>query len=150
VCSDFLITVVMAAASADAVAQSAICEMVTPGDTAATVSRRLTGRANSHDEPWFRVFDRSRSRVIPRAKYNRLQSGWQACVPAMRALRHASEPVPRSASTAIRSLPRGSLSVARWSVLDVIHCRTLNRRSLLGLAAGAASRGGRRAGGDGT
>jgi hypothetical protein len=137
----FLITVVVAAASADAVAQSAICEMVTPGDTAAMVSRRLTGRANSHDEPWFRVFDRSRSQVIPRAQYNRLQSGWQACVPAMRAVRHASEPVPRSASTAIRSVPRGSLSAGRWDVLDVAFNRRMLKLALLllGLAASGAA-----------
>jgi len=136
----FLITVVVAAASADAVAQSAICEMVTPGDTAAMVSRRLTGRTNSHDEPWFRVFDRSRSRVIPRAQYNRLQSGWQACVPAMRALRHVAEPVPRSASTAIRSLPRGSKSAGRWSLDVAFNRRTLELALLLlGLAASGAA-----------
>src|SRR4029079_6169548 len=78
----FLATVVLTAASVDVLAQSVVCEMVKAGDTASAVSRRLTGRADSHDQPWFRVFDRSRSRVISRAGYNTLQPGWQACVPA--------------------------------------------------------------------
>ena len=52
----FLTTVVLAAASLDAAAQSAVCETVRPGDTASTVARRLTGRADSYDEPWFRPF----------------------------------------------------------------------------------------------
>jgi hypothetical protein len=111
----FLTTVVLAAASADAGAQSAVCEMVRPGDTAAPVSRRLTGRASGHGEPWFRVFDQSRSRVIPKARYSRLQSGWQACVPAMRAVRHVAETVPRTASTATRALPQGPISAAALS-----------------------------------
>jgi hypothetical protein len=117
----FLTTVVLAAASADAVAQSAVCEMVRPGDTLATVSRRLTGRANGHDEAGFRVFDRSRSRVIPRAQYNRLQSGWQVCIPALRTVRRAAEIVPRPASTATRSVPRrGSMNAVAFpsSVLE--------------------------------
>ena len=52
--------------------ESAVCETVRPGDTASTVAHRLTGRADSYDEPWFRIFDRSRSLVIPRARDHRL------------------------------------------------------------------------------
>jgi hypothetical protein len=89
--------------------------MVRPGDTAVAVSRRLTGRANGHDEPWFRVFDHSRSRVIPRAQYSRLQSGWQVCVPAMRAVRHVAQPVRRPASTEARSIPSRPTRAARLS-----------------------------------
>jgi hypothetical protein len=54
-----LTTVLLAAASVDGRAQSAVCDTVRPGDTASMVARRLTGRADSHREPWFRVFDRS-------------------------------------------------------------------------------------------
>jgi hypothetical protein len=133
--------VVLTAASADAVAQSAVCEMVRPGDTAATVSRRLTGRANGHDEPGFRIFDRSRSRVIPRAQYPRLQSGWQACVPALRAVRHPAESIPLRASTATRSVPRRSMSAARSNLLQAaVNPRTRELALLLlGIAASGAA-----------
>ena len=137
----FLTTVVLAAASLDAAAQSAVCETVRPGDTASTVARRLTGRADSYDEPWFRIFDRSRSLVIPRARYDRLQSGWHVCVPAMRVARHASGTIPRAGPTAARSLPRGSMSAKRSSVLEA----TPSRRTLglafllLGIVASGAA-----------
>jgi hypothetical protein len=137
----FLTTVVLAAASLDAAAQSAVCETVRPDDTASTVARRLTGRADSYDEPWFRIFDRSRSLVIPRARYDRLQSGWQVCVPAMRAARHAAGIIPRAMPTAARSLPRGSMSAKRSSVLEA----TSSRRALglafllLGIVASGAA-----------
>ena len=137
-----LITVVLAAASADAAAQSAVCEMVRPGDTASIVSHRLTGRATSHDESWFRVFDRSRSRVIPRAQYHRLQAGWQACVPAIRAVRHPPADGPRAAPPQTRALPLGLMTAARSSLIEAT---TLDRRTLevslllLGLAASGAA-----------
>ena len=139
----FLTTVVLAAASADAAAQSAVCEMVRPGDTAVTVSRRLTGRANGHDESWFRVFDGSRSRVIPRAQYRRLQSGWQACVPARRAVRYVAATPPRTPSTATRPLPRASTGVAETPANPVAAASNARAQQLgfllLALAASGAA-----------
>lgn len=102
----FLTSVVLAAASWDAAAQSAVCDTVRPGDTASTVARRLTGRADSRDEPWFRIFDRSRSQVIPTARYDSLLSGWQACVPAVRAARSTPRMPTRAESTPPRRLPQ--------------------------------------------
>src|SRR5574339_857574 len=116
--------------------------MVRPGDTASTVSRRLTGRATSHDESWFRVFDRARSRVIPRAQYHRLQSGWQACVPAIRAVRRAPAAGPRAAPAQTRALPLGPTTAVRSSVVAAM---TFDRRTLevslllLGLAVSGAA-----------
>ena len=136
-----LTTVVLAAASLDAAAQSAVCETVRPGDTASTVARRLTGRADSYDEPWFRIFDRSRSLVIPRARYGRLQSGWQVCVPAMRAAQHASRTIPRAIPAAARSLPRGSMSAKRSSVLEATSSSKATGLAflLLGIVASGAA-----------
>ena len=137
----FLTAVVLAAVSVDAGAQSAVCETVRPGDTASTVARRLTGRADSQDEPWFRVFDRSRSRVIPRPQYGRLQSGWQACVPTMRAVAHASATIPRTVSTPTRSLAQRTMSAAPSSVLDATSRSRAQELAflLLGLAASGAA-----------
>ena len=133
-----LITVVLALASADAAAQSAVCETVRPGDTPSSVSRRLTGRTTSHDEPWFRVFDRPRSRVVPKAQYHRLQSGWQACVPAIRAVRHAPATLPRAAPAVTRALPLGLVTVSRSRVVEAILNRRTLEVSLLLLALAAA------------
>lgn len=121
----FLTSVVLAAASLDVAAQSAVCDTVRPGDTASTVAWRLTGRANSHDERWFRVFDRSRLRVIPKARYDKLLSGWQACVPAMRAARPASGITRRTESTPPRRLPQTSVGIRAEgsSPLDVTSSR---------------------------
>ena len=74
----------MTAAPLDAVAQSVVCRAVKPGDTASAVARRLTGRADSHRQPWFRIVDRDRLRVVPKPAYNRILTGWQVCVPAAR------------------------------------------------------------------
>ena len=134
----FLTAVVLAAASVDAIAQSAVCEMVRNGDTVTTVSRRLTGRADSHDQPWFRVFDRSRSRVIPRSGYNSLQPGWQACVPTTRVVRRASATVPRTEPPPARSLPHESPGPARSSVPEVTGDRRTLELALLLLGLGAA------------
>jgi hypothetical protein len=120
----FLITVVLAAVSSDAAAQSAVCDTVRPGDTASAVARRLTGRASSRDEPWFRVFDRSRSRVIPKARYDRLLTGWQVCVPAARAARHAPGATPRPTSVAARRLSQASTSAAGSSPLEATSSRS--------------------------
>ena len=139
----FLTSVVLAAASWDAAAQSAVCETVRPGDTASAVARRLTGRANSRDEPWFRIFDRSRSRVIPTARYGSLLSGWQACVPSVRAARHTTRITNRTESRAPRRLPQTSMNAAGSPPPDA----TSSRRAvalaclLLGPAAIGAATG---------
>jgi hypothetical protein len=79
-----LVTLVLAMTSRDVAAQSAVCDTVRPGDTASEIARRLTGRAESRHQPWFRVIDRARMRVIPRARYDRMVAGWQVCIPAAR------------------------------------------------------------------
>src|SRR5262249_9225247 len=48
------------------------------------VARRLTGRADSRHEAWFRIIDRAKSRVVPKTAYDRILTGWLVCVPAAR------------------------------------------------------------------
>jgi hypothetical protein len=78
-----LITVALAVAPSDLAAQSLVCQTIRPGETASTVARRITGRADSLVQPWFRIVDRSR-RIIPKARYDRVRAGWHACVPTTR------------------------------------------------------------------
>jgi hypothetical protein len=74
----------MTAAPFDAAAQSFVCRTVKPGDTASAVARRLTGRADSRRQPWFRIVDRERLRIVPKPAYNRILTGWQVCLPVAR------------------------------------------------------------------
>lgn len=96
-----LITVALAMAPADAAGQSLVCQTIRPGETASAVARRLTGRADSHLQPWFRIVNRGRN-VIPKARYNGVLAGWHACVPTSR-LRRALPAVARAG--AVRRVP---------------------------------------------
>ena len=88
-----LLTVGLAIAPPDLAAQSLACQPIRLGETASSVAWRLTGRADSRRQPWFRIVDRS-TRVIPKARYNRVLAGWHACVPMAR-LRTTRAVIPR-------------------------------------------------------
>ena len=86
-------------APADAVAQSLVCQTIRPGETASAVALRLTGRADSRLQPWFRIVNRNRN-VVPKARYNGVLAGWHACVPTTRLKR--ALPAVAKASTVQR------------------------------------------------
>jgi hypothetical protein len=65
-------------------AEPAACYTIKQGDTAASVSSRLTGAADDRHEPWFQIIDAARSRVLGKAQYRHLQPGLVACVPESR------------------------------------------------------------------
>ena len=79
-----LATIALVMTSLDAAAQSIVCEAIQPGDTASAIARRVTGRAGNRHQPWFRIVNRAKSNVIPKAAYNRILTGWQVCIPATR------------------------------------------------------------------
>ena len=68
-------------AATRAAAEPSACYTIQPGDTAAFVSLRLTGNIEQRREPWFRIVDASRSRIVPKSEYGRIRPGWLACVP---------------------------------------------------------------------
>src|SRR5436309_2922581 len=78
------VTLALATTSSAGGVQSFVCDTIRPGETASAVARRVTGRASSQHQRWFRIVDRARSRVVPKAEYNRILAGWQACIPAPR------------------------------------------------------------------
>ena len=60
-------------------AEVAVCNTIQQGDTAATISWRLTGSAQELYQPWFQIMDGS-SRFIPKSQYARIRPGWRACI----------------------------------------------------------------------
>jgi len=80
-----LVAPMLAPTDVDARSTPVRCDTIQRGETVFAVARRVTGRADSHRETWFRIVDRTR--VIPKSAYNRVQAGWQACIPAERRVR---------------------------------------------------------------
>lgn len=72
------IVLTLAAPSA-AFAQSVVCYPFQHGDTASRLARRITGNASNKYQPWFDVVDVS-ARSVPKSQYDRVRSGWRACV----------------------------------------------------------------------
>jgi hypothetical protein len=107
----WVVTVAMTTAPFDAVAQPFVCRAVKPGDTASAVARRLTGRADSHRQPWFRIVDRERLRVVPKPAYNRILTGWQVCLPVARLAPHVSGVRPTDAIERNAATPLGTSHV---------------------------------------
>lgn len=69
-------------------AQQFKCWPIAAGDTASSLARRLTGRADAAYGLAFQIRDPARRMFVPKSHYRRLQSDWQACV--------ASGPVPKT------------------------------------------------------
>jgi hypothetical protein len=113
---NLLITVALAAAPADLAAQSLVCQTIRPGESASSVALRLTGRADSRRQPWFRIVDRNR-RVIPKARYHRVLAGWYACVPTAR-LTITRADIPRRAAQPPVVVARFPLTVEHAPVTD--------------------------------
>jgi len=67
-------------AARGAVAQPLRCTPIRPGDTATQVAKRITGEARSTWESWFQIVDPATSRVVPKASYDYVRAGWNACV----------------------------------------------------------------------
>ena len=73
---------------ARAAAQQFVCWPIAAGDTASSLARRLTGKADAAYGLAFQIRDPARRMFVPKSHYQRLQSDWQACV--------APGPVPKT------------------------------------------------------
>ena len=100
----WLVVLALATTSTDAAAQSFLCGTVKPGDTASALARRFTGHADNRYQPWFQIVDPARSRVVPKVAYDRILTGWRACVPATRVTPIVSA-APDSAASPIAPVP---------------------------------------------
>src|SRR5262245_38801986 len=63
-----------------AFAKSVACYPVKRGDTASRLAKRITGDASNKYQPWFDIVDLA-GRSVPKSQYDRVRSGWRACVP---------------------------------------------------------------------
>ncbi|HKW00817.1 MAG TPA: hypothetical protein VJN96_13410 [Vicinamibacterales bacterium] len=61
-------------------AQHFVCWPIAAGDTASSLARRLTGNAAAAYGFAFQIRDPARRMFVPKSRYQRLESDWQACV----------------------------------------------------------------------
>src|SRR5262245_18078151 len=73
------IVLTFAAGPGAAFAESFACYPVQRGDTASRLAQRITGDASNTYQPWFDMVDLS-ARSVPESQYDRIRSGWLACV----------------------------------------------------------------------
>jgi hypothetical protein len=123
-----LVAPMLAPTYAEARSQPVRCDTIQRGETVFAVARRVTGRPENLREAWFRIVDSGR--VVPKAAYNRVKAGWQACIPIERGLPRAVTPaaapaparltaastrlttvLPSARTTAPASPPGGGVSV---------------------------------------
>jgi hypothetical protein len=69
---------VLAAFPVSALSQT-VCHSIRGGETASQLARRITGNSRNKYQPWFQIMDAS-SRFIPKSQYDRIRSGWRACI----------------------------------------------------------------------
>lgn len=75
-----LLSVLAAAALPhSAFSESFVCYPVRGGETATHLARRITGDGRNKYQAWFQIMDAS-SRFVPKSQYDRIRSGWRACV----------------------------------------------------------------------
>jgi len=58
---------------------SLICHAIRSGESAAELSRRITGESWNAYQSWFQIMDAS-SRFVPKSQYDRIRPGWRACI----------------------------------------------------------------------
>jgi hypothetical protein len=106
--------------------ESLICHAIRRGESAAELSRRITGESWNAYQSWFQIMDAS-SRFVPKSQYDRIRPGWRACIvkepPRPRAIdladRAAQAPPPVPADT------RGPIGVDDLALLRVANARRL-------------------------
>jgi hypothetical protein len=59
--------------------ESMICEAIRSGESAAELSRRITGESWNAYQSWFQIMDAS-SKFVPKSQYDRIRAGWRACI----------------------------------------------------------------------
>jgi hypothetical protein len=127
------IVLTLAAAPSAAFAESFVCYPFQRGDTASRLAKRITGDASNKYQPWFDIVDLS-GRSVPKSQYDRVRSGWRACVlvktvedrpleagqivtyKTARQVDRAASPPPANAPRAIQDVFRPSLASLQASL----------------------------------
>ena len=83
-----VVLLLLCALPSSVAAQQFVCWPIAAGDTASSLARRLTGKADAAYGLAFQIRDPARRMFVPKSHYQRLQSDWQACI--------APGPVPKT------------------------------------------------------
>jgi hypothetical protein len=83
-----------------------VCHAIRGGETATQLARRLTGDGRNKYQPWFQIIDAS-SRSIPKSQYDRIRSGWRACI-VKEAPENPVQPVAQHETRDVAVIPSGS------------------------------------------
>lgn len=75
-----MVFLLLCTAPVGAEAQQFVCSPIVRGDTASGLARRLTGNAAAAYSDAFQIKDPMRRRFVPKSRYSRLSTDWQACV----------------------------------------------------------------------
>ena len=111
-------------------AQQFACWPIVRGDTASRLARRLTGSAAAAYSDAFQIKDPARRGFVPKSRYGRLSTHWQACVVRgpvkSNPLVIAPAAAPPVASQAVPSVARGPAVASSWVTRsDVIFAVTI-------------------------
>jgi len=111
-------------------AQQFACWPIVRGDTASRLARRLTGSAAAAYSDAFQIKDPARRGFVPKSRYGRLSTHWQACVvrEPVKSIPLAIAPAtaPPVASQAVPPLARGPAIASSWVTRsDVIFAVTI-------------------------
>ena len=100
-----VVLVLLCALPSRVAAQQFVCWPIAAGDTASSLARRLTGNADAAYGLAFQIRDPARRMFVPKSHYQRLQSGWQACVAQARV---PTTPVVHARVVALAASPMAS------------------------------------------
>ena len=95
-----VVFLILCGAPVCAEAQQFACWPIARGDTASGLARRLTGSAATAYSDRFQIKDPVKRRFVPKSRYSRLSTDWQACVAERLVTRDQFVPAPVSASAA--------------------------------------------------
>ena len=132
-----VVFLILCAAPFGAEAQQYVCWPIVRGDTASGLARRLTGNAARAYSDAFQIKDPARRVFVPKSRYGRLSTHWQACVVReplkSNPLALAPAAARRAASRAVPPLARGP-ALASSTVItrsDVIFAVTVGAAAWL-------------------
>ena len=94
-----------------------VCLPVRPGDSAALLARKLTGRPSSRHAQWFEIVD-EHWRPVAKEAYPVVLPGWLACVPLVRPVTVAAAPTAAPQMHPVTSDPHDRLIQAVAAMTD--------------------------------
>src|SRR5262245_56327678 len=107
--SALLIVLMLEGLPTCALAQSPVCHPIRRGESATDAARGVTGDGRNAYQAWFQIMNPS-SRFVPKSQYNRIRTGWQACVikPVLRNLSSNANHIEESKAVEVSAAPSAS------------------------------------------